>query len=132
MEPCFESPQSTGWAPERQSRLLPAVSCFLAPACPPLPNLLTRVVPSSPIQTDTQMTEAQENTAPLICKYTHMVAIHPKDIHLSQAYSFLPASLGTSNMPHTALCSGEVKVKKTWFLSSMVYNNKPIQISTEL
>ena len=113
MEPDFESPQSTGWAPERQSHLLPAVSCFLAPACPPLPNLLARVVPSSPIQIDTHVTEAQENTSPLIHKYTHMVAIHPKDIHLSQAYSFLPASLSTCNMPHTALCSGEVKVNKT-------------------
>ena len=30
-----------------------AVSCFLAPACPPLPNLLARVVPSSPIQSIT-------------------------------------------------------------------------------
>ena len=113
MESGFESRQSAGWAPERQSHLLPAVSCFLAPACPPLPNLLTRVVPSSPIQIDTQMTEAQENTSPLIHKYTHMVVIHLKDIHLSQVYSFLPASLSTCNMPRTALCSGEVKVNKT-------------------
>ena len=89
MEPDFESRQSAGWAPERQSHLLPAVSCFLAPACPPLPNLLTQVVPSSPIQIDTQMTEAQENTSPLICKYTHMryiqrIFICHKHIHSFQ------------------------------------------------